>query len=119
MKLPKHFMGLIFLVMALDLTATGMGFLGKAFGEGTYFYWNIESSRIWPSPSRTDEGSVLTEVPDVGETIQIQIFDELVCRARINQLIKPRFVAELMRIECSSDGYVTVSYTHLTLPTKA
>ena len=43
MKLPKHFMGLIFLVMALDLTATGMGFLGKAFGEGTYFYWNIES----------------------------------------------------------------------------
>ena len=110
MKLPKHFMGLIFLVMALDLTVTGMGFLGKAFGEGTYFYWNIESSRIWPSPSRTDEGSVLTEVPDVGETIQIQIFDELVCRARINQLIKPRFVAELMRIECSSDGYVTSTF---------
>ena len=42
MKLPKHFMGLIFLVMALDLTATGMGFLGKAYGEGNYFYWNIE-----------------------------------------------------------------------------
>ena len=66
-------MGLIFLVMALDLTATGMGFFGKAFGEGTYFYWNIESSRIWPSPSRTDEGSVLTEVPDVGGPVASEV----------------------------------------------
>ena len=101
---------LFFLIFGLYHLFSGMALFNQVFAEGTYFYWNIESSKIWPAPDEGYKGSVLTEVPDIGETIQIQIFEELICRARINQMIKPRFVTELMRIECSSDGYVTSTF---------
>ena len=107
MTSPKFIPSLVFLILLMNLLPSDLILSRKAYAEGTYFYWNIESSRIWPSRREGSKGSVLTEVPDVGETIQIQIFEEMVCRARIKQMIKPRFVAELMRIECSSDGYVT------------
>ncbi len=110
MTFPKFISSLVFLILLLNLLPSDLILSRKAYAEGTYFYWNIESSRIWPSRPEGSKGSVLTEVPDVGETIQIQIFEEMVCRARIKQMIKPRFVAELMRIECSSDGYVTSTF---------
>ena len=106
----KLFSVLVFVILGLYPLLSGMGLFNHVFAEGTYFYWNIESSKIWPAPAEGSKGSVLTEVPDIGETIQIQIFEEMICRARINQMIKPRFVAELMRIECSSDGYVTSTF---------